>query len=148
HDLFYSAALPSWLTARQRSAITRARHCAAAALGWKLSDTLGQRAGDILGQLQKEIFISGNQVSNHLGTWNSFVSSLPSGITLEEVLEFLTADTESDQQIVLDGVRVRLGIAQEKGDTIEKKIRILTMHGAKGLSGKVVFLPSIEQGIM
>jgi superfamily I DNA/RNA helicase len=25
---------------------------------------------------------------------------------------------------------------------------MLTMHGAKGLSGKVVFIPSLEQGIM
>ncbi|MFY9269188.1 MAG: 3'-5' exonuclease [Candidatus Manganitrophaceae bacterium] len=30
----------------------------------------------------------------------------------------------------------------------QKRIRILTMHGAKGLSGKVIFIPSVEQGII
>jgi len=29
-----------------------------------------------------------------------------------------------------------------------KRICILTMHGAKGLSGKVVFIPSVEQRIL
>jgi superfamily I DNA/RNA helicase len=34
------------------------------------------------------------------------------------------------------------------GAAAGRRIRILTMHGAKGLSGKVVFIPSAEQGVM
>jgi ATP-dependent DNA helicase UvrD/PcrA len=44
-------------------------------------------------------------------------------------------------------VNTRLGISGQ-GVVPQKRIRILTMHGAKGLSGKVVFMPSAEQGIM
>jgi superfamily I DNA/RNA helicase len=55
---------------------------------------------------------------------------------------------------VLDAVTQRLAAAAPQVaigtqvPAVQKKIRILTMHGAKGLSGKVVFIPSAEQGIM
>src|SRR5262249_38700030 len=45
-------------------------------------------------------------------------------------------------------VNARLGIAAPAAAPQPKRIRILTMHGAKGLSGKVVFIPGAEQGII
>ena len=50
--------------------------------------------------------------------------------------------------LVLDRVNQRLGIAVAPAAPPQRRIRILTMHGAKGLSGKIVFIPSVEQGIM
>jgi superfamily I DNA/RNA helicase len=70
-------------------------------------------------------------------------------MTLEELLQFLAADSESDQQAILDLVNHRIGGPVAAGlGVVQKRIKILTMHGAKGLSGKVVFIPSTEQGIM
>lgn len=49
----------------------------------------------------------------------------------------------------MQSINNRLGVTIAAPATqSSKKIRILTMHGAKGLSGKVVFIPSVEQGIM
>src|SRR5262249_33649907 len=42
----------------------------------------------------------------------------------------------------------RLGQAPPTAQGQQLRIRVLTMHGAKGLSGKVVFIPSVEQGII
>jgi len=69
-------------------------------------------------------------------------------MTLEEVLLFLGADDEADQRQILDAVNARLGQSDVTAGPRQNRIRILTMHGAKGLSGKVVFIPSAEQGIM
>jgi superfamily I DNA/RNA helicase len=69
-------------------------------------------------------------------------------MTLVEVLNFISADDEAEQRQILDGVAQRLGEAAVAAQTPQRRIRILTMHGAKGLSGKVVFIPSAEQGII
>jgi superfamily I DNA/RNA helicase len=70
-------------------------------------------------------------------------------MTLEEFIRFLAADSESDQQVILDLVNQRIGGTQPESQLpAQKRIRILTMHGAKGLSGKVVFIPGAEQGLM
>ena len=74
-------------------------------------------------------------------------------MTLEELLQFLAADSESDQQAILDLVGQRIGSVDAPTDAsiqlpVQKRIRILTMHGAKGLNGKIVFIPGAEQGLM
>src|SRR4029077_2459264 len=60
---------------------------------------------------------------------------------------FLQSDDDTAQRQILDAVNTRLGNNTQNAGA-QKRIRILTMHGAKGLSGKVVFIPSAEQGIM
>src|SRR5207248_1857620 len=74
--------------------------------------------------------------------------SVPQGMTLEELLLFLAADDEAAQRQLLDTVTERLGEASSQAGPGRKRLRILTMHGAKGLSGKILFIPSVEQGIM
>ena len=69
-------------------------------------------------------------------------------MTLEELLLYFSADTDADRRALLDAVNTRLGNAPVPDAPVQQRIRMLTMHGAKGLSGKVVFIPSAEQGIM
>jgi superfamily I DNA/RNA helicase len=69
-------------------------------------------------------------------------------MTLEELIAFFGTDNDADRRLVLDRVNQRLGIAVAPAAAPQRRIRIMTMHGAKGLSGKVVFIPSVEQGIM
>lgn len=88
-------------------------------------------------------------MTNKLSIWNTLVSLLPAQMTLEELLQFLAADSESDQEAILDLVNQRIGSTQAATQLpVQKRIRILTMHGAKGLSGRVVFIPGAEQGLM
>ena len=145
HDLFRLAAPPHWLTARQSRAVERVMAIANVTAGWQMTDTLVARTGDITQQLAT--VFTGPQAQAKLGTWTALVATVPGGMTLDELLSFFGADTDADRRAILDAVNQRLGAAPAAAPP-PKRIRILTMHGAKGLSGKVVFIPSVEQGIM
>jgi DNA helicase II / ATP-dependent DNA helicase PcrA len=148
HNLFYVAALPHWITGRSVAAVTRVRSIVQQIAGWTLQDSIGARTGDIAQLLSMFVFAGSSQIAEYLQEWNAFAASLPQGMTLEELLLFLAADDETGQRQILDAVRERLGESNEGAGVGQKRLRILTMHGAKGLSGKVVFIPSAEQGIM
>ena len=114
-----------------------------------MTDTLASRTADIANILSTQVYISGQNASTNVAMWNTLAGALPSDMTLDELILFLAADTETDQQKILDLVSQRISGGQTQTmTTTPKHIRILTMHGAKGLSGKVVFIPSAEQGIM
>jgi ATP-dependent exoDNAse (exonuclease V) beta subunit len=114
-----------------------------------MTDTLASRTADVTNILSSQVYISGQNASTNVAMWNTLSGALPSEMTLDELILFLAADTETDQQKILDLVNQRIMGGQAQTMTpMPKHIRILTMHGAKGLSGKVVFIPSAEQGIM
>jgi DNA helicase II / ATP-dependent DNA helicase PcrA len=145
-DLFYLAAMPNWLNNRQAGAVGRIAGVAQALNGWTLADTLATRLADI-SQLLATLFV-GPTHNATVAPWNALAATLPAAMTLEELLSFFGADNDADRRLVLDTVNQRLGIANPAPGPQQKRIKIMTMHGAKGLSGKVVFIPSVEQGIM
>lgn len=146
--LFDLAVLPHWLNARAATAVTRIQNIVQNVNGWTLQDTIGARTADIDNILSTMVFNGSAQVAAHLAEWNAFANSLPQDMTLEEVLEFLAARDEADERRILEAVNLRLGERGAEDGGAPARIRILTMHGAKGLSGSVVFIPSAEQGIM
>jgi DNA helicase-2/ATP-dependent DNA helicase PcrA len=146
--LFYNIATPHWLTGRCAAAVGRVRSIIQQTAGWTLQDTVGVRWGDVAQLLSNIVFVGASQNAAYLQEWNAFGLSLPQGMTLDEVLQFLAADDEADQRQLLDSVNERLGQSNANAGARQSRIRILTMHGAKGLSGKVVFIPSAEQRIM
>jgi DNA helicase-2/ATP-dependent DNA helicase PcrA len=148
-QLFHLPACPTWLTGRPASAVQRVMAIVQAIGNWTMKDTLASRTADIAGVLSTHIFTSGGNAANNVAMWNTLAGALPAQMNLEELLQFLAADSESDQQAILDLVNQRIGGSPTPAQPpLQKRIRILTMHGAKGLSGKVVFIPSAEQGIM
>jgi len=148
-QLFYLPTCPTWLSGRCPSAVQRVMATVQAVRTWSMSDTLAPRSDDITTLLSSQVFTSGRNAANSLSIWNTLVGSLPVQMTLEELLQFLAADSESDQQAILDLVNQRIGGEQPQTQArVQKRIRILTMHGAKGLSGKVVIIPGAEQGLM
>lgn len=148
-QLFYLPECPKWLSGRCPAAVRRVMSIIQNVSTWSMSDTLADRREDITTLLSSQMFTSGPDATTNLSIWNALVGAIPDQMTLEELLQFLSADTESDQQAILDLVNQRIGATQVTTQVpTQKRIRILTMHGAKGLSGKVVFLPAAEQGIM
>ena len=148
-QLFYLSACPTWLSGRCPSTVLRIFAIIQAVATWSMSDTLETRSGDITTLLSSQVFTSGRNAANSLSIWNTLLGSLPVQMTLEELLQFLASDRESDQQAILDMVNQRIGDTQPQIQApVQKLIRILTMHGAKGLSGKIVFIPGAEQGLM
>lgn len=144
--LFYQAVPPEWLKGRAGSGVTRVRQIIEAVSSWKLSDTVASRLGDIGTLLSQNVFTAPAQSAEPLATWLNFARSLPQEMTLGELTEFFGAQG-IEQQTVMDRVYARLG-AGDATAVVQKKIRILTMHGAKGLNGKVVFIPSACQEII
>ncbi len=146
--LFYLDAVPHWLNRRPQNAVERVRSVIRQIRGWTLQDSIGERSGEIRQLLSSLIFAGSPQKAALLREWIAFAQVLPQEMFLEEVLYYLSADDDVTQRQILDSVNVRLGNADTDGESRQNRIRILTMHGAKGLSGKIVFIPSAEQGIM
>ncbi len=146
HDLFRLPAPPQWLTVRQSGAVGRIIAIANAVAGWQMADTLANRGAVIAQQLAN--ICNGPQGLAKLASWNALIGTLPADMTLDELLSFFGADTDADRRVILELVNQRIGAAPAPAAAPVKRLRILTMHGAKGLSGMVVFIPSVEQGIM
>lgn len=148
HDLFYLQQSPAWLAVRPARAVQRVKHLLTAVADWTLDNTLADRATLLAELIAEYLLEDAGNIDTVCLSWTELVALLPAEMTLGEVLELLAATSESDQEAVLKRVHERLQIEQDVAEAAEGKIRILTMHGAKGLSGKVVFIPSAEQGVM
>lgn len=148
-ELFNLSSCPNWLSGRGASAVQRVMTIVQTVGTWSMTDTLALRTSDIADVLSTQVYISGQNAFNNVAMWNELAGALPSDMTLDELILFLAADTETDQQKILDLVNQRISGSQTNIMTPgPRRIRILTMHGAKGLSGKVVLIPSAEQGII
>jgi DNA helicase-2/ATP-dependent DNA helicase PcrA len=115
--------------------------------GWSLEDVLSERATEIGEILEQRIFSGSQKIQGLLEEWQGFVDSLPEGMTLGETLNYLATHDEAEQRSILDAIAAR-SREKEPDRAPPKRVRILTMHGAKGLSGKIVFIPSLEQGVL
>jgi len=145
-ELFYLYPLPEWLTNRKLKAIHRVQAIIEEVGTWQMDDLLSDRIQNIEGLLREQVFADDKRIDTHLQGWTKIHELLPEGMLLEELFEYLSYDTEADQEILVGQILKRLG---ENGrPPIPKRIRMLTIHGAKGLSGKVVFIPSVEQRVL
>ncbi len=78
--------------------------------------------------------------------WNEYVADLPPGMTLDETCHLLTSPTPRAERGVLDAVRARLGLPVD--EEAASRVRVMTLHGSKGLTFDVVFIPGLEQGLL
>jgi DNA helicase-2/ATP-dependent DNA helicase PcrA len=148
-QLFHLPACPTWLSGKPAAAVQRVMTIVKAAVHWTMADTLATKTADIAGVLSGQVFTSGGSAAANVNIWNALAGGLPSQMSPEELLQYLAANSEADQQTILDLANQRIGgVVPAASRIVQKRIRILTMHGAKGLSGTVVFIPSAEQGIM
>ncbi|MCZ7543577.1 MAG: hypothetical protein M5R40_08585 [Anaerolineae bacterium] len=109
---------------------------------WQSSDTLMLRGGDI------ENLLDGMLGSGAGQEWVNNTSNLPPEITLRETRDFLWADTDEQKEAILKEVYERLGQPLPSGGVLPPKVRMMTMHGAKGLDAAIVFVPGLEEEIL
>ena len=147
-ELFHVQVLPQWVTGKPRLALNNVRAVVQAIGTWSLADMIGNRVADIESVLTQNIFTSAAETQAFTAAWTALAGGLPQQMTLEELLLFLRSSSDTDREAVLNLVNQRVGAAGAGAPAVQKRVRILTMHGAKGLSGKVVFIPSLEQGIL
>jgi DNA helicase II / ATP-dependent DNA helicase PcrA len=140
-DLFYQP-LPACIRGRPLTALTHARAVLAVVAVWQRGDTLGQRRNEI-DQLITNTFGAGS-----VPAWQAFVQNLPDGITLEELRDYAWAETDDQKNDLLGRIFTRLNLPIPAVGVLPARVRIMTMHGAKGLSAKVVFVPGLEDEII
>jgi DNA helicase II / ATP-dependent DNA helicase PcrA len=138
---FYDSLPAGVFTGHALTCINHARTTCAAMNGWQTTDTLGVRGGQI-GQL-----IEGHFNAAAVPAWQAFTENLPPDMTLQELRDFLWADSDEQQAGILQAAMVRLGMDIPDGGVLPPRVRVMTMHGAKGLSGHVVFIPGLEDEV-
>ena len=141
-DIFYQP-LPAGVFRDARlTALNHARSVCAQISNWQPVETLATHAEEIR-DLDTSIF--GQQV---ISIWQGIIAHLPPDITLEELRDYLWADTDEQQASLLEAVYTRLGMPIPEGGLLPQKVRIMTMHGAKGLDASIVFIPGLMEEIL
>jgi superfamily I DNA/RNA helicase len=80
--------------------------------------------------------------------WDAEISHLPPDMTLSEVRDYLWADNDEQRALLLEAVYERLELDVPESGFLPPQVRIMTMHGAKGLSARVVFIPCLEEELL
>ncbi len=137
----YQGHIPSGvLTNMQQGKVQEVRTIAATVQSWDPADTLAHR-GAPLAQLVEQIRGQADRQE-----WETFVQALPPDATLRELSDLLYADNLEETAAVVSAVHSRLGLLTPT-TVAPNRLQVMTMHGAKGLSAKVVFIPSLEERI-
>ncbi|MDP2949006.1 MAG: ATP-dependent helicase, partial [Chloroflexota bacterium] len=147
-DLFYVAFPTKAFSARSLKGIARVAQVCQFVQNWNMPDDLASHDQAFVQIIQHVFNPVRLKCQEALQEWHEFRAMLPDGMTLEELLAYFRADSEVAQLSILQDVQQRLGLPQSSAPQLADRVRILTMHGAKGLEGKVVFIPGLEQQMM
>lgn len=124
----------------QLTKVNEVRFFATTVRAWDLSDTIAQRGAD-LSQLVARVRSPADQQD-----WDAFCRTLPPDATLQELLFLLQADDLEKINALLTAVHDRLGLGTPPAIDPDL-VQVMTMHGSKGLSAKVVFIPGLEEKV-
>ncbi|MCG2767234.1 MAG: ATP-dependent helicase [Anaerolineae bacterium] len=142
-DLFHQLLLPAGIfSGRQISALRQARAVLDQIKGWRSEDTISQRLAELRAIVQS---VFDHNASAKL---SETINHLPPDMTLEELRTYLGADTDERQASLLEAIYDRIGLELPEGGVLPPKVRMMTMHGAKGLSARVVFIPGLEESLL
>jgi len=140
-DVFYQPLPAGVFSVRAVTALNRARSVCAQLSTWQTAETIGQRMADI------SVIINDLFGQKEVQNWQTYASSFPTGTTLEELRDFLWTDTDEQQSALLQAIYERLNQPIPERGLLPPRVRVMTMHGAKGLSARVVFIPGLEEEI-
>jgi superfamily I DNA/RNA helicase len=62
--------------------------------------------------------------------------------------DFVWCDNDEQQGRILASVYQRIGQPQPASTVLPPRVRVMSMHGAKGLSAGVVFIPGLEEELL
>jgi len=140
-DVFHNPLPGGVFRGRNLAALNHARQVVGQIGAWQRSDTLQTRLADI-GAIVTATFSAAEAQK-----WQDYATPLPTAMTVEELRDWLWADTDEQQMTVLGAVFARLNQAMPAATVLPPRVRIMSMHGAKGLSSRIVFVPGLEEHI-
>jgi superfamily I DNA/RNA helicase len=140
--IFYNPLPTGLFTGRALAAVSNARAVCSQLQNWQPTETVGLRTADIAAIISSALSPADSQA------WQVFAATLPQDMLLNELRDFLWADTDEQQELLLQAVMTRLNLPIPPAGVLPSRVRVMTMHGAKGLSGKVVFIPGLEEEVL
>lgn len=141
-DLFYRPLPDGVFRARELIALNHAREVCSRINNWSAGETLRAYQAEIA-HIVTNIF--GEQAAT---AWQNIIEPIPRDITIEELTNYFQADTDEQQATLLEEVYKRLEIPIPDEGLLPAKVRIMTMHSAKGLSAHVVFIPGLMEELL
>lgn len=141
-DIFHDFWLPQGKKYEKQTLnlLDKARDICSKVADWNPEDTLTQRLEEMA-----------DIVSENFGDAKPFIEAtehLPKEMNLEELRSYLSADTDKQQERLLESVYERLGIELPEDGLLPQRVRMMTMHGSKGLDAPIVFIPGLEEGVL
>ena len=143
-DLFEKDLPQGVFTAKAITALTHARTITTPLADWEPTDPLASHGDEIAGMIRSTLGDGGNE---GVAAWLAFRAPLPDATLISELRDYLWVDTEPKRAEVRAAIRKRLELPEEQNPATNK-VRVMTMHSAKGLSSQVVFIPGLETGFM
>lgn len=139
--LFYDPVPAGLLSSRALTALMHARDVCATIASWRPDDTLASRRAAV------GAILDGALDQDARDAWLQFTAPLPVDMTISELQDYMWVDNAQQRGDVLRAVAERLGSQIDTPPELDR-VRVMTMHGAKGLSARVVFIPGLEQGVL
>lgn len=136
--LFYEDT-PAGLTSRQKRAIAATRKVCVEIDKWSRSDTVACR-----GERIRAILADGRG-EGECRYWDSLLERIPGQMEIGDLREYLTIEKEEQREEHLRQVCDRAGVPMSEERVRTDRVRLMTMHGAKGLQASVVFVPGLEE---
>ena len=72
---------------------------------------------------------------------------MPNALTLAELRELFVTTSDEVSASLLTEAYQRMGLEPPEAQDPISKVRMMTMHGAKGLSARAVFIPGLEEEV-
>jgi DNA helicase-2/ATP-dependent DNA helicase PcrA len=139
--LFHDPLPADAFNSRQTAAIDSARDFIARFQDWEPEDELAERCAEMQDLLEGRLGVEARDA------WRDETEDLPPELTLSEVRDLLWATSDEQQADILRAAFARLGLAHDDDEVLPPRVRMMTMHRAKGLSARVVFVPGLEEEI-
>ena len=127
---------------RLRNVLDGARKIYSTVSTWQTDDQLQNRGAEFT-QIIQSIF-----GQNDAQVWSDSIAPLPPATRLQELLDYVLADTTEQKENIIKDICSRLQIPNPAPAGYSQKVQIMTMHGAKGLNAKIVFIPGLEDEIL
>lgn len=143
-DLFYADVPAGLLNKRESKAVECARDVIQRTGCWKRSDTIDSRR-DAIGDIIE--FVIGTEESQK-EEWMEFSGELPDDFNLAELQGYLQCENDADRQKVLANYSARVDYSIDDKSLLPSRVRVMSMHNAKGLTADVVFVPGLEEGFL
>jgi DNA helicase II / ATP-dependent DNA helicase PcrA len=138
----FVAPLPTGVfVGRETTALGHARRVCEAIEPFSSTDLLRDRAAEL-----RHLLVDARG-ADEAEPWDELVAIIPEDATLAEIRDYLYAENPEQQETVLKSVFERLDLPVPE-DLPEPRVRVMTMHGAKGLQADVVFIPGLEETIL